>query len=292
MVDGNEVRLSFSLFEGFSEPARLLARNFCTVARVHQNQAQVVAKIERGVTLLGIQSAEERHEKRRILLLLVISTANFVVSETGYEGNQPPLAVDHRLGIVANEHQGGVARGTVVVAEVAADEGEHRVLSRGDTVVGDNVRIDAAIAAGDEVKCFRRLRGHRPKAIRRRGESDREFVFGAGRETGQLTLKDGVIGWPGVFRSVGFDGSDLLSFRDGSPIGFRFQQRRIHNGERGGFSDGANGPRRRNFFAVQAKADRRVGRVFGTANPRHCHRRRGIALPGEKERVARKWSSD
>ena len=217
------------------------------VAGVEQHQAEVVAEVERGEARLGIEAVEEGVEERRLGAGLVVAAVHLVVADAGDHGDQPAVAADHVLAVVAQEGQADLDRPAVVVAQVAADDREHRVLPGRLDVVGDGVGVDAAIAAGDEVDRVGGLGRHRAEAVGRRLLADAELVVGPRREAGQLGAEDLEVG-----------------------------QRVRLGGGRLGLPAAGSGCR---------VGDVGVRGLAGGADPLHGHGRGRVALPGEEQRT-------
>ena len=110
------------------------------------------------------------------------------------------------------------------------------------------MRVDAAVAAGDEVDRVGRLGRHRAEAVRRRLLADAELVVGARRQAGQLGAEDLEVG------------------------------QRVRLGGR------SAAPARRRPRAARSRPSVSAVSPRG-ADPLHGHGRGRVALPGEEQRA-------
>jgi len=89
----------------------------------------------------------------------VVTAADLVVADARHHRDEPPVAVDHVLMVILEERQERLRRSPVVVGQIAADEGEVRVLSGGEDVCADGVRPDPAVATRNELQVSVALAG-------------------------------------------------------------------------------------------------------------------------------------
>ena len=176
-----------------------------------------------------------------------------MIADASNHRDQPAVAANHVLAIVSQEGQTDIDRPAVVVTEIAADDREHWVLPGRLDVVGDRVRIHAAIAAGDEVDCVGRLGRHCAEAVGGRTLADAELIIGPRLETRELSPKDFEVG------------------------------HRVRLGRGRLRLDGCQ--RKECEVLRRLIVDLGIRRRPGGANPLHGHRCRGVALPGEEQRT-------
>ena len=146
MVDHDGVRQVLPRGQGAVQPSRLGPLHFRGVPRVQQHQAQIVPKIQRVVAGLGKKSVEQR-VKEGGLVPRTVPAIHLVVADAGHQGNQPAPTVHHGGGVITDERQAGLGRPPVVIAQVAADHREHRVLPGRQPVVLQTGQVHPAVAA-------------------------------------------------------------------------------------------------------------------------------------------------
>ena len=247
VVDRDQVGPIGPLGEDLVEPGGLLAADRGDVPGVQQDQAQVVAEVERREAALGVEAVVQGEVERGVLARLAVAAVDLVIADADDHRDQPPPGVDHVPAIVAHEFEAGFALAPVVIPEVAADQGEHRFLRGGQDVVGDGVLVHAAVAAGDELEGVGRPGGHRAEPVGRRVPADLEEVLGPRPQAGHLGPEDVQVG-----HRVG-----VLLRGDRPPEG---------------------------LLAGLGEPDRdAVGR--GRGDPLDRHGRRRVAPPGEEQRI-------
>ena len=145
--------------QGLVEPIGLVALHPGGMARVEQHQAQVVAKVEGVVAGVGKKAIKKGIEKGGFVAG-PIAAVDLMIAKAGDDRYQPALGVDHGGGVIANKSDTRFNRSPVVIAKIATNHGEHRIVAGGDTVIVNASLANAAVASRDEGKGVRRLGRH------------------------------------------------------------------------------------------------------------------------------------
>lgn len=214
---------------------------------VEDNEAEVIAEVECGIAGVGEESIEECIEEGCLFAGAFVSALDFVIADPDDERNESAILADHVFAVVAEEGEADIDRFAVVVAEVPADDREHRILARRLDVIGDGVHVHAAIPTADEVNRVRSLGWHRAKTIRRRGIlANFELIIRARSQVGQFAPEHREIG---------------------HRVRLRFGLLRLP------------------FVVRFAVINRCVRRLPASSHPLDDHGRRRIAEPGQKQRA-------
>src|SRR5262249_35901430 len=125
-------------------------------------------------------------EKRGLFARLVITAIHLMVANGRKHWDQPPIAANHVLAVVANKRQKGLGRAAIFISKVTADYRERRILPCSLYVVVYGMLIYPGVTARNKGNRIVGLCRHGPKAIRNRTVPNTEIVVCSRSQTCQL----------------------------------------------------------------------------------------------------------